>query len=111
MASWCKYTAWKGNGQSYHFQLVAYTCYTLVSQLSSTVSNVTGLGTTVESVRTVADTVKDGQYYTKLDEHDLEWTCASGSSTENQVFYVTTKTGGFAFVQLIYSSIGYVWWQ
>ncbi|KAI7874985.1 oxidative stress survival, Svf1-like protein [Lichtheimia hyalospora FSU 10163] len=78
------------------------------SQLSSTVSNVTGLGTTVESVRTVADTVKDGQYYTKLDEHDLEWTCASGSSTENQVFYVTTKTGGFAFVQLIYSSIG-IW--
>ena len=78
----------------------------LVSQLSSTVSNITGVGTTVESIRTVADTVKDGQYYTPLDEKDLDWTCASGSSTENQVFYVTTKTGGFAFVQLIYSSIG-----
>lgn len=78
----------------------------LVSQLSSTVSNITGVGSTVESIRTVADTVKDGQYYTPLDEKDLDWTCASGSSTENQVFYVTTKTGGFAFVQLIYSSIG-----
>ncbi|KAJ8660422.1 hypothetical protein O0I10_003880 [Lichtheimia ornata] len=78
------------------------------SQLSSTVSNITGVGSTVESIRTVADTVKDGQYYTPLDEKDLDWTCASGSSTENQVFYVTTKTGGFAFVQLIYSSIG-IW--
>ncbi|KAI9323828.1 oxidative stress survival, Svf1-like protein [Dichotomocladium elegans] len=76
------------------------------SQLSSTVSNITGLGATVESVRTVADTVQDGQYFTKLDEGDLQWTLASGSSTENQVFYVTTKSGGFCFVQLIYSSIG-----
>lgn len=80
----------------------------LVSQLSSTVSNVTGLGTTVESIKTVADTVTDGQYYTPLDQHDLDWTLASGSSTENQVFYVTTRSGGFAFVQLIHSNIGLV---
>ncbi|KAI8984771.1 oxidative stress survival, Svf1-like protein [Mycotypha africana] len=77
------------------------------SQLSSTVSNVTGLGSgTVEKVETIADTIKDGQAYTALDEHDLEWTLASGSSTENQVFYVTTPKGGFAFVQLIHSNIG-----
>ncbi|KAI8147423.1 oxidative stress survival, Svf1-like protein [Fennellomyces sp. T-0311] len=78
------------------------------SQLSSTVANVTGLGGEVESVRTYADTVTDGQYYGKLDEHDLDWTLASGSSTENQVFYVTTKSGAFAFVQLIHSNIG-IW--
>ncbi|KAI8885118.1 oxidative stress survival, Svf1-like protein [Backusella circina FSU 941] len=76
------------------------------SQITSTVSNVTGLGTTVESIKTVADTVVDGQYYTPLDEHDLDWTLASGSSTENQVFYITTPAGGFAFVQLIHSNIG-----
>ncbi|KAL1934833.1 hypothetical protein VTP01DRAFT_7015 [Rhizomucor pusillus] len=78
------------------------------SQLSSTVSNVTGIGQQVSEVRTVADSVKDGQYYRALDEHDLDWTLASGSSTENQVFYVTTKSGGFAFVQLIHSNIG-IW--
>ncbi|KAG2209777.1 hypothetical protein INT47_001925, partial [Mucor saturninus] len=78
------------------------------SQLSSTVSNVTGLGATVEAVKTVAETVTDGQYYTALDDHDLDWTLASGSSTENQVFYVTTRKGGFAFVQLIHSNIG-IW--
>ncbi|KAI8096807.1 oxidative stress survival, Svf1-like protein [Halteromyces radiatus] len=78
------------------------------SQLSSTVSNVTGLGTTVESIKSVGETVTDGQYYSKLTENDLDWTLASGSSTENQVFYVTTRTGGFAFVQLIHSNIG-IW--
>ncbi|KAI8372356.1 oxidative stress survival, Svf1-like protein [Choanephora cucurbitarum] len=76
------------------------------SQITSTVSNVTGLGTNVETVQTVADTIKDGQAYTALDNKDLEWTLASGSSTENQVFYITTKTGAFAFVQLIHSNIG-----
>ncbi|KAI9262231.1 oxidative stress survival, Svf1-like protein [Phascolomyces articulosus] len=78
------------------------------SQLSSTVSNVTGLGSTVEAVKTYADTVTDGQYYSQLTEHDLDWTLADGSSTENQVFYVTTKSGAFAFVQLIHSNIG-IW--
>ncbi|KAG1474164.1 hypothetical protein G6F56_000512 [Rhizopus delemar] len=76
------------------------------SQISSTVSNVTGLGTTVDGVKTVAETVTDGQYCTPLDENDLNWTLASGSSTENQVFYTTTRKGGFAFVQLIHSNIG-----
>ncbi|KAF7726025.1 putative cell survival pathways protein [Apophysomyces ossiformis] len=78
------------------------------SQITSTVSNVAGLSTTVEAVKTVADTAKNGQYYGKLDENDLKWTLASGSSTENQVFYVTTKDGGFAFAQLIHSNIG-IW--
>ncbi|KAI8391059.1 oxidative stress survival, Svf1-like protein [Radiomyces spectabilis] len=78
------------------------------SQLSSTVSSVAGLNTTVESVKTVAETAKDGQYYGKLDDHDLDWTLASGSSTENQIFYITTPSGGFAFVQLIHSNIG-IW--
>ncbi|CEP07964.1 hypothetical protein [Parasitella parasitica] len=76
------------------------------SQISSTVSNITGVGTTVESIKSVADTITDGQAYTALDENDLSWTLASGSSTENQVFYVTTRSGGFAFVQLIHSNIG-----
>ncbi|KAG1171136.1 hypothetical protein G6F70_007217 [Rhizopus microsporus] len=76
------------------------------SQLSSTVSNVTGIGATVETIKTVAETAKDGQYYTPLDENDLQWTLASGSSTENQVFYTTTRNGTFAFVQLIHSNIG-----
>jgi hypothetical protein len=74
--------------------------------LSSTVSNVTGLGGTVESIKSVGETITDGQYFGKLSENDLDWTLASGSSTENQVFYVTTRTGGFAFVQLIHSNIG-----
>lgn len=60
----------------------------------------------MESIQTVAETVKDGQYYTALDEHDLDWTLASGSSTENQVFYITTPSGAFGFVQLIHSNIG-----
>ncbi|KAI7872432.1 oxidative stress survival, Svf1-like protein [Spinellus fusiger] len=77
-----------------------------LSQLSSTVSNVTGLGTTVESIKSVADAVQNGQYYGKLTDKDTEWALASGSSTENQVFYITTKTGGFAFIQLIHSNIG-----
>ncbi|CAO3668065.1 unnamed protein product [Rhizopus stolonifer] len=76
------------------------------SQISSTVSNVTGLGTTVDGVKTVAETVTNGQYCTPLDENNLNWTLASGSSTENQVFYTTTRKGGFAFVQLIHSNIG-----
>ncbi|KAI8639001.1 oxidative stress survival, Svf1-like protein [Parasitella parasitica] len=76
------------------------------SQISSTVSNITGVGTTVDSIKSIADTITDGQAYTALDEHDLDWTLASGSSTENQVFYVTTRSGGFAFVQLIHSNIG-----
>ncbi|KAI7899176.1 Svf1-like-domain-containing protein [Cokeromyces recurvatus] len=61
------------------------------SQLSSTVSNVTGFGSAVDGLRTVADTIKDGEAFTPLNEHDLEWTLASGSSTENQVFYITTR--------------------
>ncbi|KAJ2962492.1 hypothetical protein NQZ79_g2318 [Umbelopsis isabellina] len=76
------------------------------SQLSSTVSNVTGIGGTVESIKTMADTATDGKLYHELQPSDLEWTLASGSSTENQVFYVTTPTGGFAFVQLIHSNVG-----
>ncbi|KAI9026533.1 oxidative stress survival, Svf1-like protein [Phycomyces nitens] len=76
------------------------------SQITSTVSNVTGLGTSVEPIKTVAETVQNEQYYGKLAEHDLDWTLASGSSTENQVFYVSTNNGGFAFVQLIHSNIG-----
>ncbi|KAI8341088.1 oxidative stress survival, Svf1-like protein [Chlamydoabsidia padenii] len=78
------------------------------SQLSSTVSNVTGLGGTVEAIKSVGETITDGQYYGALSNKDLDWTLASGSSTENQVFYVTTATGGFAFVQLIHSNIG-IW--
>ncbi|KAI8636034.1 oxidative stress survival, Svf1-like protein [Parasitella parasitica] len=75
------------------------------SQISSTVSNVAGL-TKEGSVTTPGDTAKDGQYYGELVGKDYEWALASGSATENQIFYMTTKTGGFIFVQLIYSAIG-----
>ncbi|KAI9486782.1 MAG: oxidative stress survival, Svf1-like protein [Benjaminiella poitrasii] len=75
------------------------------SQLTSTVSNITGF-TEEGTVKTPAQTAKDGQYYSELTPKDYEWTLASGSATENQIFYMTTKTGGFMFVQLIYSAIG-----
>jgi hypothetical protein len=77
----------------------------LVSQLTSTVTNIAGL-TEEGSVMTPGDTAKDGQYYSELTPQDYEWTLAAGSATENQIFYMTTKTGGFIFVQLIYSAIG-----
>jgi hypothetical protein len=67
---------------------------------------VTGIGGTVESIKTMADTATDGKLYQEVVPSDLEWTLASGSSTENQVFYVTTPKGGFAFVQLIHSNVG-----
>lgn len=79
--------------------------YVLVSQITSTVSNMTGLAAE-GSVMTPGETVKDGQFYSELTGKDYEWTLASGSATENQIFYMTTKTGGFVFVQLIYSGIG-----
>ncbi|GAN08671.1 survival factor 1 [Mucor ambiguus] len=75
------------------------------SQITSTVTNIAGL-TEEGSVKTPGDTAKDGQYYSELVGKDYEWACASGSATENQIFYITTKTGGFIFVQLIYSAIG-----
>lgn len=77
----------------------------IVSQITSTVANITGL-TEEGSVMTPGETAKDGQYFSELTEKDYEWTLASGSATENQIFYMTTKTGGFIFVQLIYSGIG-----
>lgn len=77
----------------------------LVSQIASTVTNVAGL-TTVEGVKTPGQTARNEKYFNELDKHDLEWTLASGFATENQIFYMTTKTGGFVFVQLIYSAIG-----
>ncbi|KAI8971667.1 oxidative stress survival, Svf1-like protein [Mycotypha africana] len=77
------------------------------SQLTSTVGNITGF-TEESTVKTPAQTAKDGQYFSELMPTDYEWTLASGSATENQIFYMTTKTGGFVFVQLIYSGIGFL---
>lgn len=77
----------------------------LVSQITSTVTNIAGI-TEESTVTTPAQTAKDGQYYNELKPEDYEWTLASGFATENQIFYMTTKTGGFIFVQLIYSAIG-----
>lgn len=76
-----------------------------MSQITSTVTNIAGLAEE-GSVKTPGDTVKNGQYFTELSPKDYEWTLASGSATENQIFYMTTKTGGFMFVQLIYSGLG-----
>lgn len=77
----------------------------VVSQITSTVTNIAGL-TEEGSVKTPGDSAIDGQYFSELVAKDYEWTLASGSATENQIFYMTTKTGGFIFVQLIYSGIG-----
>lgn len=86
-------------------ELYKLTLLTLVSQITSTVTNIAGLAEE-GSVKTPGDSAKDGQYYSELTSKDYEWTLASGSATENQIFYMTTKTGGFIFVQLIYSGIG-----
>ncbi|OZJ05055.1 hypothetical protein BZG36_02099 [Bifiguratus adelaidae] len=60
------------------------------------------------SVQTIAETAGD-KLYSELTPQDLEWTLASGAATENQVFYVTMKNGGFAFVQMIHSTVGSLW--
>ncbi|KAI8974711.1 oxidative stress survival, Svf1-like protein [Pilobolus umbonatus] len=77
------------------------------SQITSTVSQVTGVSVvaTNEEVKTVKDTATDGCYYNALTAEDLQWALSAGSATENQIFYLTTKSGGMAFVQLIYSGL------
>jgi hypothetical protein len=56
-------------------------------------------------LHTASDLAKDN-IFSELTPKDLEWTLASGSSTETQTFYLATKEGHFAFVQMIHSNIG-----
>lgn len=100
MASWRKYRKQIKKTKG----IVLIISY-IVSQITSTVTNIAGLAEQ-GSVKTPGDTAKDGQYFSELILKDYEWALASGSATENQIFYMTTKAGGFMFVQLIYSGIG-----
>ncbi|CAJ0650206.1 11530_t:CDS:2 [Entrophospora sp. SA101] len=54
----------------------------------------------------VASDLAKNQLYSDVAPEDLKWTLASGSSTETQTFYLSTKEGHFAFVQMIHSNIG-----
>ncbi|KAG9284077.1 hypothetical protein G9A89_022851 [Geosiphon pyriformis] len=54
----------------------------------------------------IASSLAKDKLYSDVSPKDLEWTLASGSSTETQTFYLTTDEGHFAFVQMIHSSIG-----
>ncbi|CAG8443928.1 10861_t:CDS:2 [Ambispora leptoticha] len=56
----------------------------------------------------IASTLAKDNLYSDVSPKDLEWTLASGSSTETQTFYLSTNEGHFAFVQMVYSNIG-VW--
>src|ERR1700722_11954609 len=56
----------------------------------------------------VAGDLAKGNLYTELTPKDLEWTLASGSATETQTFYLSTKEGYFAFVQMVHSNLRYL---
>lgn len=53
-----------------------------------------------------SDLAKDN-LFSEVSPQDLEWTLASGSSTETQTFYLATNDGHFAFVQMIHSNVRY----
>ncbi|CAG8623761.1 7556_t:CDS:2, partial [Dentiscutata heterogama] len=54
----------------------------------------------------IASEMAKDNLYSDVSPEDLEWTLASGASTETQTFYLVTKEGHFAFVQMIHSNIG-----
>ena len=60
----------------------------------------------MSNLHTASDLARNN-LYSEVTPKDLEWTLASGSSTETQTFYLATKEGHFAFVQMIHSNIGY----
>lgn len=60
----------------------------------------------MSNLHVASDLAKDS-LYSEVTPKDLEWTLASGSSTETQTFYLATNEGHFAFVQMIHSNIGY----
>ncbi|CAB4394175.1 oxidative stress survival, Svf1-like protein [Rhizophagus irregularis] len=59
----------------------------------------------MSNLHVAGDLAKDS-LYSDVAPKDLEWTLASGSSTETQTFYLATNEGHFAFVQMIHSNIG-----
>jgi len=59
----------------------------------------------MSNIHVASDLAKD-DIYSDVNPKDLQWTLASGSSTETQTFYLATKEGHFAFVQMIHSNIG-----
>ncbi|RUS29639.1 hypothetical protein BC938DRAFT_480424 [Jimgerdemannia flammicorona] len=81
--------------------------WSTLSNITDTVSNIAGYSTPT-SIKTYAETAEASSLFSELTLVDSEWTLSGGSATENQVFYITTKAGGFAFVQLIHSNIGQV---
>lgn len=47
-----------------------------------------------------------GEQFGKLDEHDLDWTCAGGFVSEVQIFYQFNPDGTFIMLQVIHASVG-----
>ena len=45
----------------------------------------------------------------KLEDKDLEWTCAGGFATETQTYYHNLDNGKFLACQVVHSSVGYVY--
>ncbi|CAG8472431.1 12994_t:CDS:2 [Acaulospora morrowiae] len=53
----------------------------------------------------IASDLANNNLFSDVTPKDLEWTLASGSSTETQTFYLATNEGHFAFVQMIHSTV------
>lgn len=45
--------------------------------------------------------------FTELQRDDLAWRAMESTSVETQIFYVTSKSGHIAFVEIIYSNVAY----
>jgi hypothetical protein len=56
----------------------------------------------------VSSGFKVDELFGKLEPKDTEWTCATGFVTETQTFYTTSEDGTFILCQVIYSSVGLV---
>ena len=49
--------------------------------------------------------------YTTITTDDIKWEVQGATNVETQTFYILTGDGTFAILQLIYSSVGWVFWQ
>lgn len=46
------------------------------------------------------------ELYGPLEEHDLDWVCAGGFSTETHIWYQVLEDGTFLLCQVIHSAVG-----
>lgn len=71
------------------------------------VSAITGAAEPIygkEAFHSICDSVKGKNPFGKLTREDLEWRAPWSSNVETQVFYFTSKTGHFGFIQIIHSN-------